>query len=378
MDNNFTIEVNTKELVKAVSILNAIIDRKHINQNLSMIKICTFDTKIEVSATDGNIGACISIGCRVEGYGNVGLDGLLLERMLKGLSKDIVSISYGEKSEVLHQAHVVCGDFAANIQIADASKFVFVAKQDAQDVSFEVNYSKFMELFRYTEFASSRDESRYSLNGVFIHSNKNNLIASAATDGHRLSLYNIDSDYALEYGVTIPNKTIDILKRVDDASLHASSIEVIYNKSAVQFGIKNITIISKLIDGAFPNYQNIVPTNYNDFIIISAHTLHHALDRVSNMTDDKFRAVKISIIKQNVEISAYTQSKGSAREKIIVQSHSDAELTFGVNPRYIIDILNLIKADHDVTIRFKDAMSPVVIKLEKMTNGKFVVMPIKV
>jgi DNA polymerase-3 subunit beta len=251
------------------------------------------------------------------------------------------------------------------------------------DSSFELPYKDLYNLINYTEFSSSKDEIRYNLNGVCLHSEGAGRICAASTDVFRLSTFFVESaDAAKSFKIILPTKTVDFIRSLTSQTLENHVIKAKTNNNIIELAILNTLIVSKLIDGSFPDYQGLIPQANNSKLTINKNVFAGAIERVSGITDEKSKAIKISIDRENIEIFAYTQSKGEAKQSINKGffSYDGEPISVAFQPKYLLDVMSLIKGqdDAEVVFAFKDPSSPIVITCNKLENGLFVVMPIKI
>jgi DNA polymerase-3 subunit beta len=247
--------------------------------------------------------------------------------------------------------------------------------------SYQILSKDLYNLIHYTEFAASTEEVRYNLNGVCLHSLGEKEICSAATDGFRLSTFCADAqNLQKEFKIILPTKTVDFLKNLSSPIFENHVIEAQIGNNIVSFVSSKLLVISKLIDGVFPQYDGLIPQNNSNKLSIQKGLFANAIDRVAGIADEKSKAVKISISSEILNVFAYTQSKGNARQSINAQlfNYNGGPIEIAFQPKYLLDILNLSKDDVAVELAFKDSTSPVLVTLDKLERGKFVVMPIRI
>jgi len=376
----FDIEVSVKDLVSALSILTSVMERKSVNPILSCVKLEIEDNSLLIQATDGSIFVKQLIGAKVHNATiSIAVEGRLLERMLKGLADDIISMKYLSQSSELM---VSSPSFELKLVVLSSDEFPKFPRVYT-DSSFELPYKDLYNLINYTEFSSSKDEIRYNLNGVCLHSEGAGRICAASTDVFRLSTFFVESaDAAKSFKIILPTKTVDFIRSLTSQTLENHVIKAKTNNNIIELAILNTLIVSKLIDGSFPDYQGLIPQANNSKLTINKNVFAGAIERVSGITDEKSKAIKISIDRENIEIFAYTQSKGEAKQSINKGffSYDGEPISVAFQPKYLLDVMSLIKGqdDAEVVFAFKDPSSPIVITCNKLENGLFVVMPIKI
>jgi DNA polymerase-3 subunit beta len=377
--NVFDIEVKIKDLVSALSITTSLIERKSVNPILSCVQLKVEGNDLVIKATDGSIFVKYAIGVKIQNASmSIAVEGKLLERMLKGLNDENVRMVYLVDSNELLVSSI---SFELKLVVLDSQEFPKFPQLNSH-ISFEILGKDLFHLISNTDFSSSNEEIRYNLNGVCLHSAANKIFA-ASTDGFRLSTLYVENDQEhKDFKIILPSKTVNFLKYLNLPIFENHVVKAKISNNMIELSAFNILIISKLIDGAFPEYESLIPKNNTNKLVIKKSYFSNAIERVSGITDEKSKAIKISINKDNIEVSAYTQSKGEAKQSISNQffQYYGEPLIIAFQPKYLIDVLGLIKnqEDFEIEIALKDSASPILITSEKLSNGKFVVMPIKI
>ena len=230
-----------------------------------------------------------------------------------------------------------------------------------------------------TRFAISTEETRYYLNGIYLHAAKDAkppVMRAVATDGHRLARYELElPDGAGDMpGVIIPRKTVgELQKLLDDAD---GAIEISLSDTKVQFGFNGVELTSKLIDGNFPPYEKVIPSGNDKALSLEAKDFSQSVDRVSTISADKTRAVKLNIGKDKVTLSVVNPESGTDTEDVGA-TYSAAALEIGFNARYLLDITSQIEGK-EVRFLLSDAGSPAIIEDAEDTRTLYVLMPLRV
>jgi DNA polymerase-3 subunit beta len=231
-------------------------------------------------------------------------------------------------------------------------------------------------MMRKTSFAISTDESRYVLNGIFI-SLKDHKMTMVATDGRRLALVDEEVDVAEQSQgeFIVPAKTVAELNRL---LTDKGEVEVRYAENQASFTLKDekgssVLIITKLIEGNYPNYRQVIPAETRERVTLAREEFLHALRRAEIMTSEKSNSVKLNFGKNRLEITANSPEVGEAKESLAV-NYKGADMAIAFNPKYVIDPLNALGND-EVFLELIDELSPGVLKI----NGPFlyVVMPMR-
>lgn len=231
-------------------------------------------------------------------------------------------------------------------------------------------------MIKKTAFAISTDEARYVLNGIFI-SLKDHKMTMVATDGRRLALVDeeVDVNDKSQGEFIIPSKAVNELNRLLQEK---GEVEIRFSENQASFTLKDekgssVIIITKLIEGNYPNYRQVIPTETKERVALPREEFLHALKRAEIMTSEKANSVKLSFGKNNLAITANAPDVGEARESIAI-NYKGKEMAIAFNPKYMIDPLNALTND-EVFIELIDELSPGVLKI----NGPFlyVVMPMR-
>ncbi|MEE8515525.1 MAG: DNA polymerase III subunit beta, partial [Alphaproteobacteria bacterium] len=251
--------------------------------------------------------------------------------------------------------------------------------EESQPHNFSLTATELKGLVDHTRFAISTEETRYYLNGIYLHAveqNGSEILRAVATDGHRLARFQIPlpGGAADIPGVIVPRKTIQELRKLLEDS--EDSIDIALSDTKIRFAFDGIVLNSKLIDGTFPDYERVIPSGNDKTLDVDCKQFAAAVDRVSTISTEKSRAVKLALNKNNLTLSATSLDNGSAVEEIEVGF--DAEpLEIGFNSRYLLDITQQIEGGH-VQFSLADAASPTVVTDVADTGALYVLMPMRV
>ena len=261
-----------------------------------------------------------------------------------------------------------------------------LAPQDFPDLAagelnhkFDIAAKDLKRLIDKTRFAISTEETRYYLNGIYLHSasrGKDATLRAVATDGHRLA----QAELALPAGATgmpgiiLPRKTVHELHRLIEDSQATVSVGV--SAAKVRFEIGTITLISKLIDGTFPDYARVIPKGNDKVLKVSNDEFKSAVDRVSTIASERGRAVKLNLNRNKLVLSVNNPEGGSATEEIGVE-YEAAPLEIGFNARYLLDIATQLESD-SAQFQLADPGSPTMVKDASDEGALYVLMPMRV
>ena len=243
---------------------------------------------------------------------------------------------------------------------------------------FRMQKDDLKKLIGRTRFAISTEETRFYLNGIYLHAHKEakREMRAVATDGHRLARFQMElpEGAADMPGIIVPRKTVIELQRLlDDIE---GAIEVSLSDTKIQFATDGVELTSKLIDGTFPDYQRVIPTGNDKVLTLDAREFAQAVDRVSTISADKTRAVKLGIVRDKLTLSVINPDSGTATEDVGA-SYSAAPLEIGFNARYLLDITGQIEGK-EVRFQLSDAGSPTLIEDAEDPGTLYVLMPMRV
>ena len=249
---------------------------------------------------------------------------------------------------------------------------------------FELPAADLRALIDRTRFAISTEETRYYLNGIYLHAGRASgrssadtpVLRAVATDGHRLARVELPLPVGAETipGVIVPRKTVnEIRKLIDEA---ASPIEICLSDSKIRVAFDTISVTSKLIDGTFPDYERVIPVGNDKLMEVDARPFAASVDRVATISTEKSRAVKLSIRQGTLTLSANSPEAGSATEEIEV-NYAGPPLEIGFNSRYLLDIVQQIENDRARFV-MADASAPTIVQDIADGGALYVLMPMRV
>ena len=244
---------------------------------------------------------------------------------------------------------------------------------------FQITAKELRQLIDRTSFAISMEETRYYLNGIYLHAAESNGVAmlrAVATDGHRLARVDVPlpEGAAGMPGVIVPRKTVQELRKLLDAA--DGAVQVALSDTKIRFMIDQTILTSKLIDGSFPDYGRVIPVNNKKALDVDAKTLEQAVDRVSTISSEKSRAVKLALEKDRLVVSATSADQGSGTEELSAIYGDDA-IEIGFNAKYLIDILKQIEGD-TAKLLLDHADSPTLVRDSTEDGALYVLMPMRV
>ncbi len=367
--------IGKEAFLKGLSRVQGVVEKRNTIPILSNVLIEGVDGEVFLTATDLEVGIKSSYPATVVDHGKVTVAAKKLYEIVKELPDDQLSFKAKENCWI----EIRSGKALFNIVGLSADEFPVFPDPDP-DKSMEMESQMVQEMIEKTSFSMSSDESKFNLNGIFFKSFKEDgkeILRFVSTDGHRLALIQKEVKNSffslLEKGIIFPRKGIFELKKIAEDG--AENLKI-YFKENTAIIVKNKTMITmRLVDGEFPDYNRVIPKLNEHVAIIGSDIFFHALRRMSVVSSEKSRGVKVILKTGSIELSSSNPELGEAREDMDAD-YSGPEITIGFNARYLIDIL---QGQHGEKVRFmiKDNLSPGVIKSEMEDDFLAVVMPMR-
>jgi DNA polymerase-3 subunit beta len=236
------------------------------------------------------------------------------------------------------------------------------------------------KLIDRTRFAISTEETRYYLNGIFLHALEDGAgrLRSVATDGHRLARFEtlLPDGAAGMPGVIVPRKTVGELRKLIDELDGDVAVEIKLSAARIRFQVGPAVLRSRLIDGTFPDYERVIPTGNDKLMVARVKELSEAIDRVATISTDRSRAIKLALAEGRLTLSAVSPEAGRAVEELDVGYRSEP-LEIGFNARYMLDMSAQVEGD-DIEVAIADAGSPMLVRDPKDSSTLYVLMPMRV
>jgi DNA polymerase-3 subunit beta len=254
--------------------------------------------------------------------------------------------------------------------------FPVIAEGDLP-TGFELPAATLRQIIDKTRFAISTEETRYYLNGIYLHvaDDAQPVLKAAATDGHRLARVTVprpDGAGGMP-GVIIPRKCVAELRKLLDEL--DGTVQVSLSESKIRFGLGNAVLTSKLIDGTFPDYTRVIPTANDKLLKLDPRSLEEGVDRVSTIASERTRAVKLSLDRDRVTLSVTSPENGTASEEVSADYGADG-IEIGFNARYLLDILGQIEGDV-MEVHLADAAAPTLLRENDKAPALYVLMPMR-
>ena len=370
----FIIERST--LLKTLSHVQSIVEKRNTIPVLSNVKIEALGDGISFKATDMDTEITEITDAKIIEQGATTAPAHMLYDIIRKLSDSSeVQLTFPDEKG---QLSIASGRSKFSLSTIAVEDFPVISG-DELPINFTMAREELKDVIDRTQFAVSTEETRYYLNGLYVHAKtegQTNVLRVVATDGHRLACVESPLPNGAEKmsGVIVPRKTVaEVRKLLDDTKAEVISIGLSENK--IRFILEDVTLTSKLIDGTYPDYERVIPTDNDKILEIKVKDLSSAVDRVS-VVAERTRAIKLITGKNHVVLTTSSPDLGSALEELEAKYEHEA-LEVGYNFRYLLDILAEIKGD-DVKISFSDGSSPSVIHDTSDASAIYVLMPMRV
>jgi DNA polymerase-3 subunit beta len=360
------------ELKKALYRAQGIVERKTTMPILANVLFNATKTGVSVTAFDLDIGIVSEHPAEVTKPGAVTLNAKYIFDIVQNLPEAMVTI----RKLPNNYAEITSG--AAHFKIVGmaAEEYPKLPKEENANLV-KIPGPALLEMIKKTSFAISSDETRYILNGVFFEPKENGKVRMVATDGHRLSMIEreLEGDFKLKSGVIIPRKGLYELKRLLDEAPDAEC-HLGFAESSALFKKPGLTMVMRLIDGQFPEYQRVIPKEGEKQVMVSRTRFLDGLKRIALLSADKSNAVKVGLAENQLRITAHNPDLGEAKDDLEI-AYRGGEVTIGFNARYLIDVLSVLDSD-EVSFELGDEHSPGVLHPPTDRSFTAVVMPMRV
>jgi DNA polymerase-3 subunit beta len=367
-----TLERST--FLKALNHVQSVVERRNTIPILSNVLLNATGNGVKLTATDLDIEIVENVAAEVQRQGTATVAAHMLYDIVRKIPEGAqLALEQGPDSSRLS---VLAGRSRFALQALPPGDFPDLSG-GVLPTSFRLPASTLRYLIEKTRFAISTEETRYYLNGIFLHPAGNGAVLRAvATDGHRLAQAQADlpPDAAAMPGVIVPRKTVlEVVKLLEGVD---GDVEVALSPAKIRFSAGPLVLTSKLIDGTFPDYERVIPRNNSKLLTAATREFAAAVDRVSTVSFEKSRAVKLSVSKDRLALAVNNPDSGSAEEELQVSYDGEA-LEIGFNSRYLLDVAGQVAAD-DMRFEFQDAGSPTLVRDPGDPGALYVLMPMRV
>jgi DNA polymerase-3 subunit beta len=360
------IQVPREPFFRALQLLQNIVEPRQTLPILGNVLLDAREDGLRVTATDLEVGARIAVPATVERPGSITLGARKLLELVRELPAQPITLNLLESGWV----QLLCGSATFRLVGLPAEEYPPLDVEGA-DEWLSVAGGRLRTMLARTGFAMSQDESRPFLNGICVVLRKGEL-RLVATDGHRLALSRLEVATDAEMGGIIPRKAVQEMSRVlggDDVALALRGHQFFLRTPGFD-------LVSKLIEGQFPNYEQVLPKGHPRRLVVAREPLIAALRRVSVVADDRTRPVRLTLAPGSLRLSASSQELGEG-EEVLAAEFAGEELVIGFNARYVLDALTPMEAA-EVAVELKDPLSPGVFRGAGDDAHVCVIMPMRI
>jgi DNA polymerase-3 subunit beta len=363
-------------LLRSLNHVQSVVERRNTIPILAKVLIDARDGAINLTATDMDIAIVETGSTTVSAPGATTAPAHTLYDIVRKLP-DGAQIDLETKAEN-DQLVLVAGRSRFTLATLPMEDFPSMSAGDMPH-TFQIPASELRSLMDRTPFAISTEETRYYLNGIYLHTTEADgipVLRAAATDGHRLARVEMPLPVGAEGmpGVIIPRKTVAELRKLIDESDDVVNISL--SDTKIQFAFDGAVLTSKLIDGTFPDYEKVIPVGNDKFLEVNCIDFAKAVDRVATISTERSRSIKLKLDANVLTLSASSPDNGTAVEEIEV-AYDKAALEIGFNSRYLLDITQQMEGE-TAQMAMSDGASPTIVRDSSDDSALYVLMPMRV
>ena len=373
------LKIGSQDLARALGRSQGIVERKSTMPILSHVLLeARKGNELQISATDLDLSVSSTHTCELAREGAVAVPAKYLYEIVRALPEQTVTLKRASNNYL----EVKSGPSEFRIVGLPAEDFPALPRFEKLNFV-DVDPKSLLDQIERTFFAASNDETRYNLNGVFFEP-QGAVLRLVATDGHRLTVSErpLAGDFALKKGVILPKKGLQELRKLlteaAESGQEKPSSQLGFAENSAVFKRPGVILVMRLIEGLFPDYQQVIPKPGEKIIKVGRQRFLETLRRVSLLSSDKSHAVKLELSAGTLRVLSQNPDLGDAREDVPVE-YAGEPLKIGFNSRYLTDVVAALKAD-DVQLELADDLSPVVLKGAGEADAGYtaVVMPMRI
>lgn len=364
-------------LLKSLAHVQSVVERRNTIPILSNVRIVARDGAVGFTATDMDLDIVEHLPCTVAVPGETTAPAHTLYDIVRKL-QDGAQIEL-DATGGNERLTVRAGRSTFTLPALPVADFPSLSSDDLP-VSFNLTATELKSVIDRTKFAISTEETRYYLNGIFVHAadqkGGGKVLRAVATDGHRLARVELTLPEGADGmpGIILPRKTVGELRKLLDET--DGDVEISLSETRIRFTFGAVSLSSKLIDGTFPDYERVIPVGNDKVLEIDCKAFAQAVDRVAIISTEKSRAIKIALDGGALTLSASSPDAGSAIEELEV-SYDGTPFEIGFNSRYLLDITGQIQGD-TAQFQMADSASPTIVRDRADQHAIYVLMPMRV
>ena len=359
--------VSKEKLLEGLQLVQNVVSTRTTLPILSNVLLQAGEGQLRLTTTDLDVGVSGVVEAQIEKPGATTLPARRLATIVRELPAAEVTVEVDSKNI----ASLRCGQSYFKIMGLPEEEFPPLPKFEEAKV-FKLGQKELRDGLKKTSYAISADETRYVLNGI-LFSFKDNKLTMVATDGRRLALVDLEVEFPQSQAVDliVPTKCVNELARLVGES---GDLTLSVGENQLAFEVDGTLLVSKLIEGNYPNYRQVIPGEAKERITLERELFFNAVHRVSLLSSEKSNSVKLVFSKNNIEIAANTPDVGEARESLPV-TYKGREFSIAFNPEFLMAPLRAL-SDDEVYLDLIDEMSPGVLKIQ--TPFLYVLMPMRI
>jgi DNA polymerase-3 subunit beta len=370
------VSIERTVLLRALGHLHRIVEKRNTIPILSNVLLEAAEGQVSLKSTDLDLEATETVAADVTQAGAITVPAHVIYDITRKLPEG-AQISL-ELAPATGQMLMRSGRSRFFLQTLPAADFPDLTTGEFPH-RFSLSAIELKRLIDNTQFAISTEETRYYLNGIFFHTvevDGKTLLRAAATDGHRLARVEIPAPQGAVGmpGIIAPRKAVSEVQKLLEDLTQDVTIEISPSKARFKFG--DVTLTTKLIDGTFPDYGRVIPLHNDKLVTVDKDSFQRAIDRVSTISAERGRAIKLSITDSRMMLSVNNPDSGSASEELEV-SYDGAPIDIGFNARYLLDIAQQLTGDTAI-VKLADPGSPTIIQDREGSAALYVLMPLRV
>ena len=363
--------IDRMSLLRPLGHVQSVVERRNTIPILANVVLRAEDGQLSLTATDMDMDIATKVGCAVATSGTATISA----HMLYDIARKLPDGAEVELTMVDGHANISAGRSSFRLPTLPIEDFPAISSSELP-VTFTLTAADLRDLIDATRFAISTEETRYYLNGIYLHKAEDGNLCAVATDGHRLALtrQTLPSGASQMPSVILPRKAVSELRKLLDD--YDGEVSFGLSETRAEFGFGAVCLTCKLIDGTFPDYTRVIPSGNDRIMQVDVASFAAAVDRVSTISSEKSRSVKMGLKPSVLTLSASNTDASSATEELEI-TYDGPEMEIGFNARYLLDIAGQVN-NEIVEFALADQGSPSLVRAPGDDASLFVLMPMRV